>query len=78
MSRLDKPNVTLAVVTLSHAVNHMYTGVLPLLYTPMLNELGLTYTQLGVIIAVHLFTLGVMQFGSSVLAVAQAPRDVAG
>ncbi|MFQ6135116.1 MAG: MFS transporter, partial [Nitrososphaerales archaeon] len=67
MSRLDSPNIVLAVVTLSHAVNHMYMGILPLLYTPILNDLGLSYTQLGVIIAVHLFILGVMQFGSSIL-----------
>jgi MFS family permease len=45
----------------------MYSGMLPILYVPILSDLGLTYTQLGMIISVHLFTLGFMQFGSSIL-----------
>jgi MFS family permease len=58
----------LSLVTLTHAVNHLYSGVMPLLYTPILLELGLNYTQLGAIISAHLFVLGFMQFGSSVIA----------
>lgn len=57
----------LSLVTLTHAVNHLYSGVMPLLYTPILLELGLNYTQLGAIISAHLFILGFMQFGSSII-----------
>ncbi len=67
MSRLNSPKTLLAIVTIGHGVNHMYQGILPLLYTPILRELGLSFTQLGMIIATHLFVLGIMQFGSSIM-----------
>lgn len=68
MGRFNSPKAVLAIVTACHAVNHMYMGIFPLLYTPILKELGLSYTQLGIVIAVYLFMLGFLQFGSSVLA----------
>ncbi len=67
MKRLNSPKSVLAIVTLCHAINHMYQGMLPFLYTPILLELGLSYTQLGLIISIHMFAMGIMQFGSSIL-----------
>ncbi len=57
---------TLAVVTLSHVAQHFFVG-LSVLYPAMMADLGLTYTQLGLMTGVASISSGVLQMAWSLL-----------
>ena len=43
---------TLALVSLSHAVSHAFSALMPIVYPPIMQEFGFGYTQLGFMVGV--------------------------
>jgi len=50
MSKASSPNTILAIVTLSHAATHLYLGLMPVLYPAILEDLKLSYMELGLLV----------------------------
>ncbi len=65
-SALSKPNIVLAMVSTSHAVNHAYATLMPLIYPIITREFGVTDGQILSMVGIANAASGVMQmaFGS--------------
>ena len=65
MSREENPEkgnkVLVGMVIVLHALNHMVSGGLPILYPDIMDEFGLSYSQLGLIRSAATFSAGFPQ-----------------
>jgi predicted MFS family arabinose efflux permease len=59
-------NSVLAVVTISHLMQHIYLGI-SILFPLIIADLNLSYTEFGLIIAISSLIGGILQIGFSVL-----------
>ena len=71
MSREENPEkgntVLVGMVIVLHALNHMVSGGLPILYPDIMDEFGLSYSQLGLIRSAATFSAGFPQMFVGVL-----------
>ncbi len=65
-STLSKPNIVLAIVSTSHAVNHAYATLMPLIYPIITREFGVSDGQILSMVGIANAASGMMQmaFGS--------------
>ncbi|WP_206812839.1 MFS transporter [Paradesulfitobacterium ferrireducens] len=52
---------TLALVSVSHALSHAYSALMPIVYPPVMQELGFGYAQLGIMVGVGNTFMSVLQ-----------------
>jgi MFS family permease len=59
--------MVVGLVSLAHAMSHAYGALLPLILPALREELGLTYTQIGLMFTVSNLVWGPMQLGFGIL-----------
>lgn len=52
---------TLALVSISHAISHAFSALMPIVYPPIMQELGFGYAQLGLMVGVGNTFMSVLQ-----------------
>ncbi|MBM3224824.1 MAG: MFS transporter [Candidatus Tectomicrobia bacterium] len=59
--------MVVGLVSLAHAMSHAYGALLPLILPPMQQELGLSYTQIGLMFTISNLVWGPLQLGFGIL-----------
>ncbi|HLY65172.1 MAG TPA: MFS transporter [Chloroflexota bacterium] len=58
---VSRPNPVLAMISSAHGVTHMYTALLPLVYPYVIQQFGISYGELGLVVGVSSAIGGVIQ-----------------
>lgn len=66
-AKVGGASMVVGLVSLAHAMSHAYGAVLPLILPAMQAELGLTYTQIGLMFTVSSLVWGPLQLGFGVV-----------
>ncbi len=66
-AKVGGPSMVVGLVSLAHAMSHAYGALLPLVLPAMREELGLTYTQIGLMFTVSSLVWSPLQLGFGVL-----------
>ncbi|MGE3536383.1 MAG: MFS transporter [Candidatus Tectimicrobiota bacterium] len=66
-AKVGGASMVVGLVSLAHAVSHAYGAILPLILPAMREELGLTYTQIGLMFTVSSLVWSPLQLGFGVV-----------
>jgi len=68
----------LALVSLSHGINHAYVTLLAIIFPTMMREFGMNYTQVGVLAMAGAITAGVLQAPIGILTRVMLRKSIIG
>lgn len=66
-AKLGGASMVVSLVSLAHAMSHAYGAILPLILPAMREELGMTYTQIGLMFTISNLVWGPLQLGFGTL-----------
>ncbi len=68
----------LALVSVSHGINHAYISLLAIIFPIMMREFGMTYTQIGIVATAGAITAGALQAPIGILSKVMLRKSVIG